>query len=84
VKLQQFQAVNTLLANLKTSIGATYCAVDFVKHAYHYRAEFQYRFNHRCNMRTLSCRLLPALIGDPGTPERRLRTTEVSRQPGGL
>ena len=49
VKLPQFKAVNTLLRNLKTAIGGTYHAFDFVKYAHRYHAEFQYRFNRRFN-----------------------------------
>ena len=83
VKLPQFKAINTLLGNLKTAIGATYHAFDFAKYAHRYLAEFQYRFNrrfnHRFNMRTILCRLLTALVAAPATPEWRLRGAEVSR-----
>jgi hypothetical protein len=40
VKLPQFKAVNTVLSNLKTALGGTYHAFDFVKYA------------HRCMPRT--------------------------------
>jgi len=79
VKLPQFKAVNTLLGNLKTAIGGTYHAFDFVKYAHRYLAEFQYRFNRRFNMRTLFTRLLFALVAAPASSEHRLRLAEIHR-----
>ena len=77
VALPQFNAVNTLLGNLKTAIGGTYHAFDFAKYAHRYLAEFQYRFNRRYNMRTMLVRLLHALAVTQPCPERLLRTAEV-------
>ena len=71
VKLPQFKAVNTLLGNLKTAIGGTYHAFDFVKYAHRYLAEFQYRFNRRFNMRTMLVRLLHALVATPARPANK-------------
>ena len=79
VKLPQFKAINTLLGNLKTAIGGTYHAFNFVKYAHRYLAEFQYRFNRRFNMRTIFSRLLTALVAAPASTESRLRLAEVSR-----
>jgi predicted RNA-binding Zn-ribbon protein involved in translation (DUF1610 family) len=79
VKLPQFKAINTLLGNLKTAIGGTYHAFNFVKYAHRYLAEFQYRFNRRFNLRTILPRLLVALVSAPASPEHRLRVAEVSR-----
>ena len=79
VKLPQFQAVNTILGNLKNAISGTYHAFDFAKYAHRYLAEFQYRLNRRFNMRTILSRLLTALIVAPPSSERALRAAEVSR-----
>ena len=79
VKLAQFQAINTLLGNLKTAIGGTYPAFDFAKYAHRYLAEFQYRFNRRFDMRALFTRLLAGLVAVPASPEHRLRLAEVHR-----
>ena len=79
VELPQFQAINTLLGNLKTAISGTYHAFAFARYAHRYLAEFQYRFNRRFNMRTILRRLLHALVAAPASPERSLRLAEVSR-----
>lgn len=79
VKLPQFNAVNTLLGNLKTAITGTYHAFDFAKYAHRYLAEFQYRFNRRFNMKAILPRLLCALLAAPPASERWLRTAEIHR-----
>ena len=58
--LPQFKWVNTMLGNLKTAITGTYHAFDFAKYAHRYLAEFQFRFNHRFNMKTILHHLLNA------------------------
>lgn len=77
--LPQFKWVNTLLANLKTAITDTYHAFDFAKYAHRYLAEFQFRFNHRFNMKTILHRLLTALVAAPPSGERDLRLAEIPR-----
>jgi ribosomal protein L37AE/L43A len=79
VKLPQFNAVNTLLGNLKSAINGTYHAFDFAKYAHRYLAEFQYRFNRRFDLRSLFKRLLVALVKAPVCTERHLRLAEVPR-----
>jgi ribosomal protein L37AE/L43A len=79
VKLPQFKAVNTLLGNLKTAIAGTYHAFDFAKYAHRYLAEFQFRFNRRFDMKAILHNLLTSLLLAPPSPERWLRTAEVSR-----
>jgi hypothetical protein len=58
VKLPQFQAVNTVLSNLKTAMAGTYHAIDFAKYAHRYLAEVQYRFNRRFDLSTILRRLV--------------------------
>ena len=77
--LPQFKWVNTLLSNLKTAITGTYHAFDFAKYAHRYLAEFQFRFNHRFNMKTIFHRLLCALVAAPPSCERHLRLAEIPR-----
>lgn len=79
MKLPQFRAVNTLLGNLKTAITGTYHAFDFAKYAHRYLAEFQFRFNHRFNMKTIFAHLLRGLAAAPPSAERWLRRAEASR-----
>lgn len=77
--LPQFKWVNTLLGNLKTAITGTYHAFDFAKYAHRYLAEFQFRFNHRFNMKTILHHLLGALAVAPPSCERRIRLAEIPR-----
>jgi hypothetical protein len=63
---------------LKTAISGTYHTFAFAKYAHRSLAEFQYRFNHRFNSKTILRRLLAALIDAPSVSERVLRA-EVSR-----
>jgi transposase-like protein len=68
VKLPQFQAVNTVLSNLKTAMAGTYHAVKFGKYAHRYLAEVQYRFNRRFDLRSILRRLIRvAAIAEPRT-----------------
>ena len=77
--LPQFKWVNTLLGNLKTAITGTYHAFNFAKYAHRYLAEFQFRFNHRFDMKTILRHLLSALVAAPPSCERALRAAEKSR-----
>jgi hypothetical protein len=79
VKMPQFNAVNTLLGNLKTAIAGTYHAFGFAKYAHRYLAEFQYRFNRRFDMKSILPRLLLALLAAPPSPEHQLRLAELPR-----
>jgi transposase-like protein len=66
VKLPQFQAVNTVLSNLKTAMTGTYHAIKFEKYAHRYLAEMQYRFNRRFDLRSILRRLVRvAAITEP-------------------
>ena len=77
--LPQFKWVNTLLGNLKTAISGTYHAFAFAKYAHRCLAEFQFRFNHRFDMKIILSHLLSALVAAPPSGERALRTAEVAR-----
>lgn len=69
VKLPQFQAINTVLGNLKTALAGTYHAFNFVKYIHRYLAEAQYRFNRRFDLRSI----LPRLVRAAAVTEPRNR-----------
>jgi ribosomal protein L37AE/L43A len=75
VKLPQFQAVNTVLSNLKTAMAGTYHAIDFAKYAHRYLAEVQYRFNRRFDLSTILRRL--ALAASATAPRNRVFIREA-------
>ena len=78
-ELPEFNWINTLLGNVKTSLSGAYHAFDFGKYATHYLAAIAYRFNRRFRLDTLPQRLLLAAIICAPLSESRLRgNTEVS------
>jgi len=74
----EFLWVNTILGNLKTSLGGAYHAFDFVKYAARYLAAFAYRFNRRFQLDTLPKRLLVAAIAIGPRSDAWLRSAEAS------
>ncbi|MGH8557376.1 MAG: transposase, partial [Methylococcales bacterium] len=76
--LPEFNWVNTVLGNLKTSLGGAYHAFDFGKYATRSLAGFAYRFNRRFDLATLPSRLLVAAVAIGPRPEHWLRSAEVS------
>jgi len=58
--LPEFNWINTVLGNLKTSLGGAYHAFDFAKYGTRYLGAFVYRFNRRFHLETLPLRLLIA------------------------
>lgn len=77
-ELPEFLWINTVLGNLKTSLGGAYHAFDFAKYASRYLAAFAYRFNRRFQLATLPARLLVAAATIGPRPEAWLRAAEVS------
>ena len=73
----EFQWINTLLGNLKTSLSGCYHAFDFRKYATRYLAAFCYRFNRRFDLRGLHSRLLVAAIGCAPRPLHSLRLADI-------
>ena len=59
-KHPSFQAVNTVLGNLKTSLAGTYHAFGFRKYAHRYLGQVQYLFNRRFDLRSILERLARA------------------------
>lgn len=78
VRLLRFNAVNTLLGNLKNAISGTYHAVGFAQYAHRYLAKFWYRFNSRFNIKTILPRLHTALLTAPPSSESLLQAAGIS------
>jgi len=51
--------------------------IKFVKYTRRYRAEFQYRFNHRFDMRIIFARLAFVASGSPPQNRRLIRASKV-------
>ena len=75
-ELPEFQWINTVLGNLKTSFAGTYHAFDFRKYAARYLAAFTYRFNRRFDLKTLHQRLLLAAALCGPHPQRAIRLAD--------
>lgn len=73
----EFRWVNTLIANLKTSITGTYHHFKFAKYADRYLAEVQYRFNRRFDLSSILARLVRAAVTTRPRPEPVIRLAEV-------
>ncbi len=77
-KHPSFQAVNTALGNIKTSLSGTYHAFGFKKYARRYLGQVQYLFNRRFDLRTLLDRLARACSQLLPCPLRQVRAAEPS------
>lgn len=79
--MRKFQAINTVLNNLKTAMAGTYHAVKFNKYARRYLAEVQYRFNRRFDLRSIrgwcGLRLAPSRISGASFVRLRLVANQV-------
>ena len=51
--VKDFNWVNTVLSNVKTSLSGTFHSLKFNKYGYRYLADLQFRFNRRFNLRKL-------------------------------
>lgn len=76
-ELPEFQWINTVLGNLKTSLKGSYHAFSFRKYAVRYLAAFAYRFNRRFNLAALHERLLVAAAHCAPRPQHSIRLAEV-------
>lgn len=74
--LPEFQWVNTVLGNLKTSLSGSYHAFCFQKYAARYLAAFSYRFNRRFDLIALQKRLLVAAVNCEPHPQRVIRLAD--------
>jgi hypothetical protein len=78
-EIPQLKAVNTVLGNLKTAITGTYHAFKFAKYTDRYLAEYQFRFNRRFDMHSLTQRIIRAAVCCKPNPLPTLRMAEVRR-----
>jgi len=76
--LPEFNWINTVLGNLKTSLGGAYHTFDFAKYGTRYLGAFVYRFNRRFQLETLPLRLLIAVASTGPRPAGWLRQAEES------
>ena len=74
--LPEFQWINTVLGNLKTSLSGRYHAFNFQKYAARYLAAFTYRFNRRFDLHALQVRLLVAAVCCSPQPLRVIRLAD--------
>jgi hypothetical protein len=77
-EMLEFLWLNTVLGNLKTSLGGAYHAFGFAKYASRYLGAFAYRFNRRFKLDQLPTRLLAASIAAGPRPADWLRSAEAS------
>lgn len=77
-ELPKFLWINTVLGNLKTSLGGTYHSFGFAKDASRYLAAFAYRFNRRYQFATLLIYLPVATATIGPRPGAWLRPAEES------
>lgn len=72
--------VNTVLSNLKTSLGGTHHALKFAKYGARYLAAHQYRFNRRFDLGSMVPRLAVAIVRTGPLTERELRCPAETRR----
>ena len=77
-ELPEFRWINTVLSNLKTSFSGTFHALKFDKYADRYLGAFNYRFNRRFNLATMTERVVHAICSCDARPERILRSAELA------
>jgi transposase-like protein len=71
--LPQFQWVNTILGNLKTTLHGAFHSLAWAKHADSHLAAFAYRFNRRFELRDLLARLIVDVARCPAHQIRSIR-----------
>jgi hypothetical protein len=76
--LPEFNWINTVLGNLKTSLGGAYHAFDFAKYGTRYLGAFAYHFNRGFHLETLPLHLVVAAVTIGPRPACWLRQAEES------
>ena len=77
-ELPDFLWVNTILGNLKTTLGGAHHAFNFSKYASRYLSAFAYRFNRRFRLDMLPITLITDSAGSSPHPAKLLRSAELS------
>lgn len=76
--LPEFKWINTILGNLKTSLGGAYHALDFAKYGSRYLGAFVYRFNRRFQLEAITTRLIVAAATIGPRPATWIRQAEAA------
>lgn len=76
--LPEFKWINTILGNLKTSLGGAYHAFDFAKYGSRYLGAFVYRFNRRFHLEAITTRLIVAAATIGPRPATWIRQAEAA------
>jgi transposase-like protein len=76
--LPEFCWINTVLGNLKTSLGGAYHAFDLAKYGIRYLGAFAYRFNRRFRPDTITTCLIVAAATTGPRSDYWLRQAETS------
>ncbi|EWS56609.1 MULTISPECIES: IS1595 family transposase [unclassified Methylibium] len=77
-KHPSFQAVNTALGNIKTSLSGTYHAFAFKKYGQRYLGQVQYLFNCRYRLRSILIRLARDAFQTAPRPIKTTRSAEAA------
>ena len=72
----EFKWVQVMLGNLKNAITGAYHAFKLAEYAHRYLAGFQYRFNHRYDLKGVLGQLTSHASRSKRWPEARLRADE--------
>ena len=75
--LPEFQWINTVMGNLKTSFSGTFHAFGVAKYGKRYLGSFCFRFNRRFHLAVMTERLVNAACCCRPRTERVLRLAEV-------
>ena len=78
VKSPDFQAVDIVLGNLKTTVSGTHHAVGFAKYSPRYLAQVQHLINRRFNLQIILPRLIYASCATTARPMWLKRGVEHS------
>ncbi len=77
-ELPEFRWINTVLSNLKTSFSGTFHTPRFDEYVNRCLGAFNYRFNRRFNLATMTERVVHAICSCGARPERVLRGAELA------
>lgn len=71
--LPEFKWVNTVLGNVKRSLGGAHHAFKFAKYARTYLAAYAYRFNRRFDLADLVVKLIVDVVRSPSITAKKVR-----------
>lgn len=77
--LPEFQWINTVLGNLKTTLAGAFHSMNYRKYGAGYLAAFAYRFNRRFDLRGLVARLIVDVVQHKPAKESVVRSHAEAR-----